>query len=295
MKKEFNPCCSEYIDRIESRVAKTEIVSEFSEPLPDDVVIWGTYSRTWKNRDRREVLKRYAVEVMGRVDSPTAHTRDYLMMCYRRKPAKKAQHELLQDFSMPLYAQPGIFPDASYVDIRSAWYAILCLVGWDCDYWPGRWLGRGLPPDDFPLPDHKVARSAMVTLAKSSKIPIWKNGTLEYKKYYNTVENHHVFAVIASVLNCIAVVAIDHFGCKYVNADGFIIPQNRVDGFMEFIQSWGLSSRVKASGVCLIGGAGAYSFGAIRSMRPFTMRPIDNIRRDVELYWLWRRVKRNNS
>lgn len=290
MKIDFNPNDADYVERIENRLSYTTFVEEFDTPMPDDTVIWGTYSRTWRNKKKREVLHRYTDIVNGRKDSITAHARDYLVSTYNACRCSKVQRACLNTFQMPLYADPCILEDACYVDISSAYFSIMCHTGWDCDFSPGRFFGRGQPPDDFPLQDNKVARSSLVSLAKSRTLMVWKQGEFINQKMWNPVDNPHIFAVIAATLNAIAGVAVDVFGCVYVATDGFIVPYDQTESFRDFIDSWGLRSKIKNAGLAFVGGVGAYWIGEKKSQRPMCMHAVDKIRRDIDLTWLHKRV-----
>jgi hypothetical protein len=295
MKKPFNPTDESYLKRITRRVEYTEFVDEFDTTRPDDTVIWGTYSRVWKNVRRRQVLKRYTAEVNGIADSITSHSRDYLVQCYRKRPAKMEQLQKLKSWRMPNYCKPGILRDGSYVDIRSAWFSVCMLAGWDCEYWPGRWLGVGDAPADFPLKENKVARSALVSVARSTATPVWKDGTVKYQFLYNPVENNHIYALIAGLLSSIAAVAVDVFGACYVASDGYILPTKNVPGLMAYIEEMGLQSRVKGQGLSIVCSVGSYWVGTTRSKR-ITM-PVyrDGIRRDEDSYWLAKKIYKLNS
>lgn len=290
MKKPFDTQDEKYIKRIEKRLAYTEVVDEFDPPKDDDVVIWGSFSRTWRNQKKRQLKKGRGAIVSDRIDSPTAHARDYLMFCYQRRPARADQKKILRARTMPIHVRPCIMLDASYVDIRAAWYSILLKVGWNCEYWPGKWLGRGEPPADFPLPDHKVARSAMVTIARSSMLPVWQAGKMTYQRLYNPIENLHIWAVISDVLHCLARIAVEHFECRYVATDGFIIPTRHVSDFTGIIESVGLDWRVKWQGPAIVSGAGAYISKDKMSHRPMSFHEISNLNYDIDMGFLLTRL-----
>lgn len=295
MKSPFCPD-EKYHSRIIERLSYTEYVDEFDPPRPDDVVIMGVYSRKWKNERKRQVLKHKAVTFNGYLDSPTSHTRDYLRTCYTPKKSKTSQREILQNRRMPLYSRPCVLLDASYVDITSAWFSILSIVGWDCEYWPGRWFGQGAAPVDFPLPSNKVARSALVSLARSSHVPVWRSGGTKLERMFNPIENPHIFAVIADVLNAIAHIAVSAFDCVYVATDGFILPTRKAGSFMEFIEQWGLNSRVKAYGNGFVFGPGSYYVGPMRTIKLIQAhRILDCIDHDINIMWMLKRIERCKS
>ena len=292
MKRDFYPDES-YTARIEKRLAYTSYVVEFDPPRPEDVVIMGVYSRMWKTEQKRQVRSDKAVTFNGYKDSPTSHARDYLRSCYTPRLAKRNQAEILRAKRMPLYSHPCILLDAAYVDIKSAWFSILSLVGWDCDYFPGRWFAKGSPPVDFPLQSNKVARSSLVSLARSSHVPVWRNGGTKLEKIFNPCENPHIFGIIADVLNAIAAAAVDYYGAVYVATDGFILPAARVESFQAFISSWGLASSIKGAGDGFVFGPGSYYVGAMRTIHLHqSPRVLDAIDRDTPLMWLLRRIEK---
>lgn len=291
MKIDFDPTCDDYVLKQEKRLSKTQFVEDFTPPRQEDTIIMGTYSRTWRNIPYREVRKGKTAEVNGVIDTPTAHTRDYIAFCYPRRPCKRDQRDLLKRKRMPLYAYPCIVKDAVYLDIKSAWFSIVNLVGWDCEYYPSRWLGRGSAPLDFPLASNKVARSAMVTMGRTTPLPVWKQGHMVYTKMYNTTENYHIWGVIADVLNAIAVHAIKE-GARYVNTDGFIISRKKALHLLSYIEAFGLQVRVKAEGDSCICGPGAYVVGPHYSMRSMPFTAIDNVDRLIDDEWLRVRVAR---
>jgi hypothetical protein len=289
MKRPFNPNDENYLKKIERRLKYTEFVEEFDPPEDGDTVIWGTYSRVWKNKQKRQVMKKYTAEVNGVRDSITSHARDYLTQCYTRRPAKMEQMFKLKGYKMPNYSRPGMFQDGCYVDIRSAWFSICMKAGWNCEYWPGRWLGWGDPPEDFPLIENKVARSALVSVARSTATPVWCNGTVKYQYLYNPVENNHIYSLIAGVLSGIAAVAVDVFGAAYVASDGYILPTKNAQGLMDYIAELGLQSRIKGQGFCVVCSVGSYRAGDVRSKRITAPIFLDNIRRGEEIEWLSRK------
>lgn len=295
MKKPFDPFDPRFVERIEKRLIITKVVDTFTPPEGDDVVILGTYSRTWKNKKYREVLKKKTIDFLGWVDSPTAIARDYLVYCYERRPAKKEQRDILKNKRMPLYVYPCVMRDCVYLDIKSAWWAITCGVGWNVEYNPSRWVGRGQEPDDFPIPENKVARSSCVTVGRGGPLAIWKAGKIVYQRMYNNLENYHLWGIIADTLHAIATVAIESYECRYVNTDGFIIPTRHLEPLTEYINSWGLVARVKAHGVGVIGGAGAYRVGDHVTLRDMTFHHMDNIDRTIDREWLRQRVGKKSQ
>jgi hypothetical protein len=291
MKVDFDPTDSRYTDKIDRRLEKTSIVDFFTPPEGDDVVIMGTYSRTWRNKPYREIMKGKTVSIEGRSDSATAHTRDYLSYCYSRRPAKGEQRDLLKPKRMPLYSLPCIIQDAVYLDIKSAWFSIVNLVGWNVEYWPSLFLGRGQPPRDFQMPDNKVARSALVTIGRTTALPMWDKGKMIYRKMFNATENYHIWGVISDVLNAIAAYAL-RCGARYINTDGFILKRANSAALMAYIENWGLEARYKHEGTALICGPGSYVIGPHATARNMNFTACDYVDRSVNAAFLGPRVVR---
>lgn len=285
-KKPFNPQDERYAQRIEKRLEKTNLVEVFDEPENEDIVIMGSYSRTWRNEKKRQIKAGKCDIVADRSDSPISHARDYLQACYTRRPAKADTRKILKSKQMPVFVSPCIIREASYVDIKSAWWSIMLRVGWNCEYNPGRWLGYGDPPEDFPLVSNKVARSSLVTIARSSLMPVWKDGKMNFEWVYNNVENLHIWGVIADVLHVIARVAITLYECKYVATDGFILPTRNAPYLQGFIDSLGLETKIKWEGPAIVAGAGSYMHSGQKTLRSATFRPISNIDYSIDANWM---------
>ncbi len=196
---------------------------------------------------------------------------------------------------MPIYVYPCLMYDATYIDIRGAWWNIMRGVGWNCEYYPGMWLGPGQSPEDFPLPTNKVARSSLITIARSSIIPVWKRGIVKQERIYNKTENLHIWGITADLLNSIARIAIELFDCRYVATDGFIIPSRRSEALQSFISTLGLDTREKWRGPCIVAGAGSYMADGHISLRSATFRGIDNIDRTIDIDWVLKKWTYCNS
>lgn len=289
-KKPFNPEDEKYISRIEKRLKYTVLVDTFTEPVAGDVVVMGSCSRVWRNKLYREVKRSRADIVEGRVDSPIAHARDYLSVCYSRRPAKADQRAILKAKQMPLHVEPCVLDNAAYVDIRSAWWSVMNILGWDCEYSPNVWFGPGTPPFDFPLPSNKVARSSLVTVARSSYVPVWRDGKITQEYVYNRMENLHIWGAVADVLQLVGRVAVTVFGAKYVNTDGYILPLSNANYLSEYINELGLQSRVKWTGPAIISGAGCYYNRTHTTVRKSAWHETSNLDFSTNAEWVIQRL-----
>lgn len=201
-------------------------------------------------------------------ETPSAVARDYLTLRYTRGPLiKHEQYDTLKARfqAPPLLAIPTDFTSGHgwYIDIQAAYWSIMANVGWNVDYWPGRWIREGQPPADFPFADHKLARNCLVSAGISTEVPMYKPPD-EYFQVHrgNHLSNVGLFRLITDVLHCIAGEA-KRAGAIYVNTDGFIVDnllsKERVE---HIIQEWGLTSRVCAEGPGMVQASGAYKVGS---------------------------------
>lgn len=283
------------------------VVNDFSDMYRVwlEPTILGSYTHTYLGRsDRREIRLETqngicAVDMGDGVwDSPTTLSRDYIKETfprYRNKCNKKnGQADLLRGARMPQYAHPCTFEQGYYVDIKSAWWAAQLRIGWNVDYWPGRFLFPGLSPFDFPFHEsrYKVARSALVTIARDCHLNIFhpalpptehtatflqgKKPPLEMSRKggsqfrFNAILNWNIYAIIADVLQSIAHEARQRLGDRliYWNTDGAIVTDAAArDGLIELIADWGFQSSIKGAGPGLVRGSGTYIVGEMWSDR----------------------------
>lgn len=280
------------MQRLEKRAIKTAVVKEFSEPEKGDAVIMGGYSRAWLNRPYREVLEQKALTYYGYIESPTTLARDYLMLCFKPSKIKTEQKAVLFGARMPTYSKPSIFKDGIYIDIKSAWWSILNLVGWDVDFNPGKWFGFGSPADDFPFFDSKVARSALVSIGRMSKMYVMVDGVTQIRQTGNPLLNYNLYGAIAATLNTFATRAINDYGCVYVNTDGFIFPDvDRGREFENYLLRFGLASGIKGTGAGFVASVGSYRVGDMLSARLTRCRHSAGLWQIAEPEWIEKRLE----
>lgn len=199
-------------------------------------------------------------------ETPSAVARDYLTLKHQRGPiiTHEQYNYLRARFQAPpLLAIPTDFIFGWYIDIRSAYWSIMQNVGWNVDYYPGKWLREGQPPADFPFASHKVARNCLVSAGLSTEVPMFQPPDNFYQAHRgNHLSNLGLFCLITDVLHCIASEA-RQAGAIYVNCDGFIVDTLRAKEKVEaIITEWGLESHVCASGPGLVQASGAYRVGS---------------------------------
>lgn len=258
----------------------------------------GKYSYTKKQSNERILTHEDEITLKpGLTETPPFVARTYLGMKYKSGPrVSNLQAAAIMDGLRPVpnYARPVRFDHGFYIDIKSAWWEIINIVGWDVDYFPGKWLSDGTHPDDFPFPDNKVARSCLVTAGNMGGIPYIQPSSFQIKTLAtgNSLANISIQRVISDVLNSIAYQAIKA-GAVYVANDGFIAPdENKAGRIIQIIKNWGLEARIKGEGTGGVKSSGAYKTGAYFS-EPWKQRAGDvdglsNVFKPAYIGWLER-------
>jgi hypothetical protein len=172
------------------------------------------------------------------------------------------QYHLIMDRrrSHPLYANPCVLEDAYYIDLQSAYWSIMSIVGWDVDYCPGKWIGVSSNVEDFPFKSDKLARNSMVSVGLPGLLRVWTGTRLSFVKRANPFVNLGLWSLIHDVLHGVASEMVE-IGAKYVHTDGYILPSGNASDAFDILDSWGLSGSVKERGSAIIRGAGDYDIG----------------------------------
>lgn len=282
------------VERVLNRRVRWNTSEEEILPPPewmDEATILGTFSMVGMQTRRRLLLKDTSMNVLGLLESPSAVARDYLTVTYKRGPAiKHEQTEALKQTKtpMPLFIKPTEFKNGYYVDIAAAYWNIMLKIGWNVDYWPGRWIAPGRAPDDFPYPEHKIARNCLVSSGIVSTVPVWtpKTGMIQLHTG-NPLANMQLYGLINDVLNCIAADAVDA-GAVYVATDGYIAPdEESMRKIIMRVADWGLVARIKYQGSGYVNAPGSYKVGLDRTrvLQPRPI-PVNNIYKRPYHKWL---------
>lgn len=246
-----------------------------------EIVMLGAHSFALIQTRRRLVKEKIDLDPVT-YETPSALARDYLRIVYKRGPrGTKAQLGKVEGLPpVPSYAAPQKFAHGFYIDIQSAYWSIMQVIGWDVDYNPGLWLSPGRPPLDFPFPDHKVARNCLVSAGRMGAIdPETKRprGILRFDPRKlpddpfdevirgSELKNNQLPRLIHDILNVMAMQAID-LGAIYVNNDGYIARDMKSrDKIMQMILDWGLIGRIKGEGRGEVKASGTYEVGRIKT------------------------------
>jgi len=219
---------------------------------------------SWSLPDRHERWVRpggYYVTENG-IQTAGEIARDYLDFKFpKRLRATRAQKDALNIHrSAPLYVEPTILEDAAYVDLKSAFWSIMQLVGWNVDYHPSKWILRGTIPHDFPYPDNKAARNSLVSCGLPTPLRMWTGKKVTRRFATNIHINMGLWALIMDTLHAIASHARELDAC-YVHTDGYILPRWNAEDLIDKIASYGLHASIKARGVGTIIGMGNWKVG----------------------------------
>jgi len=208
--------------------------------------------------------------------------RDYLMAKFGKPPKiRKTQlDELTRVRTAPLFSVPGTYPDMCYIDLKGAYWNIRRIIGWDVDYMPGKWLTFRSDVEDFPAPELKVARSALVSLSQSASLLVWTGRKIISEKTGSNLLNSALWACVFDILHGIASDMLN-LGAVYVHTDGYMLPRRRADEAIETVRQWGLLATLKYEGDAEVTTVGVYRIGNRQTLQrapvvPHAWHKVDN-------------------
>lgn len=257
--------------KAEERNDAYTIVQVRTWPKVTDIVspvYLGSFSWTLTAEKKRLVYEPTALYPFGVPQTPGEIVRDYLDWKYPRKlRCTKSQHAAItHPRSFPRMAHKCELEHGVYIDLKSAWWSIVRAVGWDVDYFPGKFIGVSSNVNDFPLQENKPARSALVTAGLSNPVRLWTGKRLIWKTTNNLHINYGLWAIVHDVLHGIAS-DMQEVGAVYVHTDGYILPGDRVGEALDVVSSWGLKCGIKGEGATKVFGVGVYTVGGVKTKR----------------------------
>lgn len=256
----------------------------------------GSFSWTSQATKERWLLKRHAYNLGAGWISPSDIARDYIEAKYGknqlrcnsrqwREVVRKRKHQ-------PLFAIPCTLENGYYLDLKSAYWQILMIGGWDVDYMPGRYLSPRSDVSDFPASKIKLARNCLVSMGLPSGVNTWiPDEGFQRKSSKKASANLVLWGFVQDVLHGFASDMVNQCGAIYVNTDGYIVPADRMPDAENVSREWGLTVTLKHSGLTTVRGAGDYSIGERESARIRTMpKPFEYLRpRAID--WLRAKIK----
>lgn len=247
---------------------QTELVNTWF-PLAGytETLILGVFSRSNMSQRHKWLHTKKAIHMDYGILSPAEMARIYLDVKYPNRKPRMTTRQYKEFWgrrrSPPLAVKPCKIDNAMYIDIKSAYWSITEIVGWDVDYSPSRFLGVQSSNNDFPYPDIKLARNSMVSVGLPGSVQIWHNQKVSVHKKGNRYINMVLWSLVQDVLNGVALDMIEA-GAIYAHTDGFIIPSNRFDAATSAIEAWGLDWSVKGQGRAEVRSVGEYVIEGLR-------------------------------
>lgn len=251
---------------------ETKRVDEWPSLTTITVPVWlGSFAWTATNDHWRIVQKSNIHAVYGGVAlTPADIARDYIRAKYKKAGRiTTGQYEAtVKDHRCaPLYSKVGVYEDCAYVDLKSAYWSIVQVVGWDVDYHPNRFLGVRSNCRDFPFYKIKLARNCLVSCGLIGAIKRWDGTKLTFLNKRNPLVNLVLYALVQDVLHSVASDMIERAGAVYVHTDGYLVPRNRVHDAFGVLSEWGFVGSIKNEGQTTVYGIGTYACGSKENNR----------------------------
>lgn len=265
-------------------------LTTIKEPLFIGSFAWTAAMGRWKLVDINHAINAY-----GGTLTPADVARDYVRAKYG-KPHRvtSGQYEAtvkIHRFA-PMFARVGEWGECSYLDLKSAYWSILQVIGWDVDYHPGRWLNVRSTCRDFPLWRNKMARNCLVSVGLVGQGKRWDGQKLTWVKKSNPLANLVLYAAVQDILHSVAYDMIQA-GAVYVHTDGYILPKDRIGQGFDVLRSWGLVGSIRNEGPTTVYAAGTYTCGSHENARSISRmgKDFSNVIPDFR-DWLKPRFKR---
>lgn len=230
-----------------------------------DAVFMGGFSWTWASGDFRIIDAGAVRSPFGFPQTPSELARDYLAVTFPNP--LRAHHKQIADWrdnfrNAPLYADPCMMRGAVYVDLKSAYWSLVSLFGWNTEYSYRRFWSLGNTCRDFPFSDDKLIRNILVSTGLTTTAQMWTGSKIVTVPSKNRFANLGLWSAVQDTLHFIAREAVTKYEAVYVHTDGYIMPSSSAWDFGDFVASLGLSVGIKHKGDAIIYGAGAYDIGS---------------------------------
>jgi hypothetical protein len=268
---------------------RTRVVRD--APHPEHVgepCVLGVYAMSAVPSRRRWLIgpRPHLVDVAGLVESPGTVARDYLAVAFPRWTPERWATRWPRQWGLPtpwqpMGCRPCTFEDGVYLDVRAMWWTLLLRFGWSLCYSPGRYLGYGDPPGDFPFHDHKVARNCLVTAAMPTLLQTWSpRDGYRVEPRANPHQQIMLVHFISDVMHYVGRLAWD-LGAVYVHTDGYVASDGRTAArIAAMIEEHGLQAHTKGVGAGWVRAVGSYRVGDLWSATPMgPPRPLQQFRR----------------
>lgn len=234
-------------------------------------VFIGTWSRTSLELKEKFVLAGTAIKPAPELPAlvtPSELARTWVDASIKRRlKATKEQINFWLDYhhGAPYMAKRGIYADMVYLDLKSAYWSIMQIVGWGAEYHHDM-IVRRHPVDDFPYPNEKLARNSLATVALSGGGQLYKDGRF-IETGGKRIVNNGLFYLVNDILHAVAMDMLE-FNPVYINTDGFIIPAEYEHiAIDKILNHWGLLMTKRHQGNAHVFGVGSYRIGTHHTKR----------------------------
>lgn len=256
----------------------------------------GSFAWTSNASKQKWIKRKFAHNIGAGWVTPADIARDYLAVKFGGKHQRCNSRQWREVVNIkkhqPLYAEPCSLTKAYYIDMKSAYWQLLMLGGWDVEYSPKRFLSPRSDVYDFPCPEIKLARNSLVSMGLPSGANIWiPQKGFEQKKPYKPTVNLILWRFVQDCLHGVAFDMVGKAGAVYANTDGYIIPSDRLKDADRVSEDWGLSFTIRDEGKATVRSAGDYDIGGRMSRRLKTVPRRHEYIVPVEIDWLRKRVK----
>lgn len=269
-----------------------------SVPYLEDIkekAVLGSFSIT--TQQTKYVQEQNLIGIDGQFDTVPSVCRDWIDLSYGKSiPYADAETRAACAVSIasfkPQLARPGVYSDMAMVDLKSAYWSIIKVLGYTCTYRPNKSLSGGerMGQDEWLFGANKTARAMLIATALKGGLWLWDGkGGIKYQAKPNYLQQDMLVACVYDVLHAIAAECKDLF--VYYNVDGGIMHSSHVPIWEEACESWGIRTAIKAQGYALVRSIGSYSIGRLETAgRKARLKEFDNFKPRNE--WLRVRFKK---
>jgi hypothetical protein len=193
-----------------------------------------------------------------------------------------------------LYASVGSYPAHCYVDIKDNHFTIYKNFLFSQYQRSRRILTDAQKTYFYDLEVPKTCKRYIYGIMRATTFTQYKiqNNNVIYSiiKRYHILHNRDVVNLINDLSQAICWYAINIFNGVYCNTDGFIIPFDKVEAFINFLAELGFVAKVKGCGFADIKAIGVYQVGDLKTLHYDKLtckRNYINLSYDKEFYnWL---------
>lgn len=232
----------------------------------DEITYLGSFSWTQTKTKTKYIIAKHALDIGGGVCTPSDIARDYIVSKWKGKKLRCTKYQYAQFVknrkSQPLYAVPISGVQASYLDLKSAYWQALMLGGWDVDYSRGSFLSVRSDMLDFPCPHLKLARNTLVSIGLPSRGNMWiPDKGFKHVNGGGAFNNLVLYGFIMDFLHNFAHEIVTRCHAVYANTDGYIVPDEYVKDAFSIADEWGVLLTHRHSGKATVRGVGDYDIG----------------------------------